>query len=364
MALARLRKAVEYLRRVGGGASDEELLERFLGVRESDAFEALVHRHGPMVFGVCRRILHHHHDAEDAFQATFLVLACKAASIRPRNMIANWLYGVAYRTALKARAICAKRRAKQRMLCDMADPRTAQESDDLRDLLDRELSHLPDKYRTPIVLCDLEGRSRAEAANQLGWSAGTLSGRLARARRMLAKRLNRHGLSSVVAAGLFSGPVSASLVSVTVKAATGQAVVPAHVAALTKGVLNAMIITRLKTVMGLILVLALLGIGTGFWLRQSSAIAQVPPPPVEIQRQHAKGAWEYKALMRTEIEMRAPKESGTKLTDGLNDLAGAGWELAGIDPGDTGVGGLRVPSTYIFRRAKGGPVLPLGGAVR
>lgn len=257
----------------------------------------------------------------------------------------------------------AKRRARETALPEIAGPSAAEKSDDLGDLFDGELSHLSDKYRVPIVLCDLEGRSRAEAANQLGWSEGTLSGRLARARRMLAKRLSRHGLGSVVGAGILTSPVSASLVSSTVKAALGQVTVPAQVVALTKGVLNAMLITRLKTVVGVVLVLALLGIGTGFGLWQNSAIGQVPPPPVEVQRQNARGAWEYKALTRAEIEMRAPNGSGM-LTDGLNDLGGAGWELVAIDPQSARGAGLAAVSIYIFRRAKGGPVLPLGGAVR
>src|SRR5262249_2233965 len=146
--------------------TDGQLLERFLARREESAFTALVQRHGPMVLGVCRRLLHNEHDAEDAFQATFLVLVRKAASIVPREMVGNWLYGVAYRTAQEAKAEAARRRAREQQVKDMPPRQAAatERLDELRALLDQELSRLPDKYRVPVVLCDLEGRTRKEAA--------------------------------------------------------------------------------------------------------------------------------------------------------------------------------------------------------
>ena len=153
--------------------------------KDEAAFEALVRRHGPMVLGVCRRVLRNHHDAEDAFQATFLVLVRKAASIVPREMVANWLYGVAYRTALKARSMIARQRVRERQVTEMPEPEAAEPDDcwrDLQPLLDQELSRLPDKYRVPIVLCDLEGKTGKEAARQLGWPEGTVASRLARGR--------------------------------------------------------------------------------------------------------------------------------------------------------------------------------------
>src|SRR5262249_26019760 len=151
-------------------------------------------RHGPMVLGVCRRVLDHAHDAEDAFQATFLVLARKAASIVARDTVGNWLYGVAYRTAHKARVAAARRRLKERQ---MSRPEALDEDvwRELRPVLDQELNRLPEKYREPVILCDLEGQTRKEAARRLGWPEGTLSGRLSRARVLLAKRLARHGLT-------------------------------------------------------------------------------------------------------------------------------------------------------------------------
>src|SRR5215831_324958 len=151
--------------------TDNELLKRFLANRDENAFEALVRRHGPMVLALCRRILRDPLDAEDAFQATFLVFVRKAASIARRELLGNWLYGVAFRTARAARAAGARRRAKERQVCRPAEVTDADESArrDLRPVLDAELDRLPEKYRAAVVLCDLEGKSRKESARQLGW---------------------------------------------------------------------------------------------------------------------------------------------------------------------------------------------------
>jgi RNA polymerase sigma factor (sigma-70 family) len=267
-----------------GDLTDRHLLERFLTAHEEAAFEALVHRHGPMVLGVCRRILAHHHDAEDAFQATFLVLVRKASSIIARESVGNWLYGVAYRTAQKARAAAARRRVKEKQ---MSRPEALEEDvwRDLRPLLDQELNRLPDKYREPVVLCDLEGNTRKEAAQRLGWPEGTLSGRLSRARVLLAKRLARRGLTlsgGAVAAALSYNAVSAALptplVSSTIQAATlvaaGHAAadaVSAPVVALTEGVLHAMFVTKLKIVTAVALAVGLLGVGFGLYVTRAAA---------------------------------------------------------------------------------------------
>ncbi|MDG3006804.1 RNA polymerase sigma factor [Paludisphaera mucosa] len=180
-----------------GSLSDGELLDRFLARGDGAVFEAIVDRHGPMVWGVCRRVLRDHHDAQDAFQATFLVLARRAASVVPREKLGHWLYGVAYRTALKARSTRAKRRAREAPTQDVPEPpaRPGDRRIGLAESLDRELSRLPEKYRIPIILCDLEGRSHKEAAGRLGWPIGTVSGRLSRARSLLAQRLVRRGVS-------------------------------------------------------------------------------------------------------------------------------------------------------------------------
>jgi RNA polymerase sigma factor (sigma-70 family) len=182
--------------------TDAQLLERFLSHGDEAALTALVRRHAPMVWGVCRRVLRSEHDAEDAFQATFLVLIRRAASIATRELVANWLYRVAYNTALRARATAARRHSRERTVPVMPEPHIADGNgaSDLRHLLDRELSRMPEKYRVPIILCDLEGKTREEAAAEIGCPEGTVAGRLARARDMLAKRIVRSGVLLSVAA--------------------------------------------------------------------------------------------------------------------------------------------------------------------
>src|SRR5262249_55320120 len=171
MATKQLSRVIDTLRNAalpqeGTGLSDGQLLESYIRGREEAAFAALVHRHGPMVWGVCRRVLDSHQDAEDAFQATFLVLVRKAAAVTPREMVANWLYGVAQKTALKESATTAGRRGRKKQVTAMPEPALEQQQlwDDMRALLDQELSRLPDKYRAVIVLCDLQGKTRKEAA--------------------------------------------------------------------------------------------------------------------------------------------------------------------------------------------------------
>ena len=167
MATNQISGFIQRLRGVlrdGAGLTDGQLLGDYLSRRDEAAIAALVRRHGPMVWGVCRRVLHNHHDAEDAFQTTFLVLVRKAASIASRELLANWLYGVAHQTALKARATAAKRKGRERQVTEMPEPAVTQQDPwhDLQPLLDEELSRLPDKYRSVIVLCDLEGKTRKE----------------------------------------------------------------------------------------------------------------------------------------------------------------------------------------------------------
>jgi RNA polymerase sigma factor (sigma-70 family) len=233
-----------------------------------------------MVWGVCRRILRNHHDAEDAFQATFLVLVRKAASVLPREMVANWLYGVARQTALKARATAARRAGRERPVATMPEP-ARREPDlwrDLQPLLDEALSRLPDKYRAVLVLCDLEGKTRKEAARQLRVPEGTVAGRLARARTLLARRLARHGLAvpggawaAVVSQHAFAACVPSAVVSRAIKAASTAAagnaaapgVVSVKVAHLTEGVLKAMMLSKLKTLAVGLLLVALLGAAAG-----------------------------------------------------------------------------------------------------
>src|SRR5262249_30232707 len=176
------------------GLEDAELLERFVTKRDETAFALILRRHGPMVLNVCQRFLSNSHDCEDAFQATFGVLVRKARTLRRRKLLANWLYGVAYRTALKARSQARRRRTYQHAIREVAcGDGTSQEVSrlDLGSLLDGEVNRLPAKYRAPVILCYLEGKTFTEAAAQLGWPAGTVAGRLARARQLLRKRLER-----------------------------------------------------------------------------------------------------------------------------------------------------------------------------
>jgi RNA polymerase sigma factor (sigma-70 family) len=185
---------------------DDHLLDRFFGPDEAKAnaaFELLVQRHGPMVMGVCRHILQKIHDAEDAFQATFLVLARKAHTIHDRRVLARWLYEVAYRIAIRSKAHSARRLAHERQGAEMAADAPRLEQDpgwvELRPVLHEEVNRLPEKYRTAVVLCYLEGRTNEEAAELLKWPVGTVKGRLSRAREILRSRLARRGLGTSAA---------------------------------------------------------------------------------------------------------------------------------------------------------------------
>jgi RNA polymerase sigma factor (sigma-70 family) len=267
--------------REGAEQTDAQLLEAFLARRDAGALEALVRRHAPMVWGVCRRTLADHHDAEDAFQATFLVLVRRAASVRTRERLANWLYGVAHKTACKAGQRAAKRSARERQVSPMPEPRAAESRDcafgpELCQLLHEELSRLPAKYRAPIVLCDLEDKSRVEAARQLRLPEGTVASRLARGRALLARRLTRHGLavSAASVAALWSrqasGALPDALLTRTVKAvgllAAGRTLTAGLLSAeappLTDAVLRALTAPRRRAA-GAVLLLAGLALGGG-----------------------------------------------------------------------------------------------------
>jgi RNA polymerase sigma factor (sigma-70 family) len=295
VATGQSNRVVRYLRGLALGQgcaalTDGQLLEHFLGHRDDASFEALLRRHGPMVLGVCRRVLRNEADAADAFQATFLVLVRKAAAIVPRGMVGNWLYGVAHNTARKAKAMNSKRRAREREAGRRPRPEPPPEDwQKLQAVLDDELSRLPEKYRAPIVLCELEGKPIKEAARQLGWAQGTLAGRLSRGRNLLAKRVARHGLTlaggavAALAGGSASAGVPGPLVDSTVHAAAafaaGQAAVagavPAQVAVLTEGVLKGMLLTKMKIATAVLLVAAALGTGAGEFAYRSQA-AQAP----------------------------------------------------------------------------------------
>jgi RNA polymerase sigma factor (sigma-70 family) len=279
-------------------STDNLLLERFARQRDEAAFAALVGRHGPMVLGVCRRILRNTQDAEDAFQATFLVLVRKIGSLARPELLANWLYGVACRTALNARAEAARRRARESPVVDRPVEGTAEQDwRDLRPVLDEEVNRLPEVYRGPFVLCYLEGKTTDEASRQLGCPKGTVLSRLARAREQLRGRLARRGLTP--SAGLFaailtetiaSASLPPALADATAKAAMQFAVgqtatggaVSVQVATLTMGVLRTMFLAKLKTVGMLVLLLGLVA--------SVAALVRVRADAVELTRQKASDA--------------------------------------------------------------------------
>jgi RNA polymerase sigma-70 factor (ECF subfamily) len=236
-------------------------------------------------------VLHNSHDAEDAFQATFLLLVRKGASIRPQATVGNWLYGVAYRTALAARTAAARRRTKEREVGTMTRRESYPEEiwKELQPVLDRELARLPDKYRAPIVLCDLESKTRKEAARQLGWTEGTLSGRLARARALLAKRLTRHCfpfgpgvVATVLAQQTTSAVVPVPLLRTAAEVATRwpagvgllRHAIANPIVRLNETVLKAMLISRLKSALVLLLILAGVACGAGILIHHTQAATQ------------------------------------------------------------------------------------------
>jgi RNA polymerase sigma factor (sigma-70 family) len=265
----------------GGDLSpDTDLLARFIHRREEAAFEILLARYGPLVMRVCRGVLHDRHAAEDAFQATFWVLARQARTIRRPGALAAWLHGVARRVALKARTGTDRRRLREEPCASFSpldprpDPLQELSARELLAALDEEVQRLPEVYRLPVILCCLEGRTQEEAALQLGWSPGSVKGRLERGRARLHARLARRGLtmSAVLAVaeaarGIGAGGLPTSLVVSVLKAvvlvAAGRlpvGVAPARVAALTKGVLSAMFLVRLKIAVAVLMMAAILGL--------------------------------------------------------------------------------------------------------
>ncbi len=243
------------------GLDDDKLLKRFVVERDEVAFAALVARHGRMVLGVCRRILHAEHDVEDAFQATFLVVVRRAKAIHDGRLLGHWIYGVAHRVAVRARANAARRYVHEQTLTaaqsGVESPSREGERSELRGVLDEELARLPELLRVPLVLCYLEGLTHEEAAERLRWPVGTVRSRLARGRDKLRSRLTRRGLTAddaTLTATFASQPVSSLLLDATVRVSLGfttrqakaTALASATATALAKGVLHAMMISKLK----------------------------------------------------------------------------------------------------------------------
>ncbi len=301
MSNAPLFPVIDYIRKVtlppgGPDPLDAALLERFVLHRDERAFAALVERHGPLVLGVCRRVLRDAHDAEDAFQATFLVLARKAGSLRRPGSLGPWLHGVAYRTALKARARSARCRTQEVREHDRAGGDPAEEAAwrDLRPVLDDAIDGLPERYRVPFVLCYLEGKTNAEAAEHLCCPRGTIATRLARARDRLRASLGRRGVT--LPAGVFAvlparatsaGPVAPELARSFARAAAAVAAgraAPTPALSLMKGVTLTMLTRRLRAVVAVLA--AALGVGAASWSLAHRARAAgddvLPPPAVPV----------------------------------------------------------------------------------
>ncbi|HYV34721.1 MAG TPA: sigma-70 family RNA polymerase sigma factor [Gemmataceae bacterium] len=315
MASGRWDNVVQEIRRMAGLSAaalltDRELLEAFVSRRDQVAFEVLVRRYGPLVLGVCKRILRHAEDAEDAFQATFLVLVRKAGTLRRGETVGNWLYGVAYRTALQARSNAARRRHKEAQTPGLQHEESCVEIAarlELQALLDRELNRLPDKYRAAIVLCDLLGKTKRQAAEELHCPEGTVSSRLAHGREVLKKRLARYGSSfgafgSAVLLHQATAAVPGPLYSTTIKAAallakgtTAAACLTPGAVALMEGVLKSMLLTKSKPVLALILAASLLG-GVAWGVADSNGRGEEATPP------------DHKQLHKNQIANAAPNK--------------------------------------------------------
>jgi RNA polymerase sigma factor (sigma-70 family) len=300
MATAQLTTLMRHIKGLAGGPqrTDRQLLDDFSVRRDESAFTELLSRHGPMVLRVCRRVLRHEQDAEDAFQATFLVLARNARSVRQREALAGWLYGVAYRAAMDTKRKAAQRRNREARLRERTPPSTPSPTwDDVQTVLDEEIQRLPPSYRAAFISCVLEERTVPAAAAELGVPAGTVSWRLARARQQLRQRLARRGIeltailtALAVAQGAAKAAVPPALVRATVgfglSVAAGEpaAVIASHIAALAAGVTRAMFFTKSRIAVMVLLALGLIA-GGGVLAHHVFAVPQDEPkaeakPPV------------------------------------------------------------------------------------
>jgi RNA polymerase sigma factor (sigma-70 family) len=264
MSIDRMSEAIQLLRRAvvadADGLTDGQLLESFFRHKDQAALAVVIRRHGPMVWTVCRQLLRNYQDAEDAFQATFCVLVQKGSAIRDRALTANWLYGVAHHIAVRMRTASARRAIRERQMIELPEFAMVEENhgDDRLPLLYQEVSRLPDKYRVLIVLCDLEGKTRREAARQLAIPEGTVAGRLARARAMLARRLGRRGIH--LAGGMLGTILAGQTTSACLPPAGLSASSP-RVVALAQEVIKAMCMTKLRFTMLALLAVLLGGMG-------------------------------------------------------------------------------------------------------
>jgi RNA polymerase sigma factor (sigma-70 family) len=323
-------------RQTGSSLTDAQLLENFVAHRDEPSFEVLVWRHGAMVLGVCKRVLRDSHEAEDAFQATFLVFARKAGSVGRGEVVAAWLYKVAYRIALRLRASAAKRPTPGELADDLPAPEPAGDAEwrELRPVLDDEIAQLPEKYRAPFVLCYLEGRTNEEAAAQLGCPKGTILSRLSRGREWLRTRLARRGVAlttTALALTLSQNAASASVPAALVPSTVGAALpfaagtvaaelVPTHVVALAEGVLKTMTLIKLK-IASAVLALALVGSGIAWAATGGEGDSPVRPEPVAAAAPNAPApitpATEANAAAPAEGQREGQRDRPAAATPGL-----------------------------------------------
>ncbi len=342
MATAQWNTLLHHIHKLAAGRqasqrSDPQLLDDFSIRRDESAFAALVSRHGPMVLRVCRRVLNHEQDAEDAFQATFLVLARNCGSIRKRTALAEWLHGVAYRTAMNAKRSAARRRnheAHRRSLVPETVPSPTW--DDVQAVLDEEIQRLPKAFRAAFVLCVLEGKTKQEAAAELGVQPGTVSSRITRARQRLQNQLARRGIELAVllaalaiAEGGGKAAVPAKLASATLRLGlwvaagdTAARLIPAPVAALAAGVTRAMFLTKAKIATAVLLAVGLCATGT-----------------IELGRQ---------ALVARESEPQTPKRQMARPAEFAKAGAAEAMQVSGrvLDPEGKPVAGARLYQTF------------------
>ena len=296
--------------------TEGQLLDRFVQDRDEIAFAELVRRLGPMVLGVCRRVARG--NAEDAFQAAFVVLARRAADVRPREAVRGWLYGVAVRTAREARAVSARRFAREVPVAVVpdreAEPAEVPDTDALR-TLDEEIAGLPDHLRVAVVLCELDGVSRKDAAAHLGIPEGTVSSRLAKARKLLAERLRKRGIALPATLGILAhAAVSPRLIAQTSAFATPGAAVPAAVACLTNGVFRTMFFQKLTIGAACTLLLAIAGFAALTALPDASA-KEAPKPPILL------------TLQTVFVDRRNPRRSQPAPARLCSAVRGAYWVL-------------------------------------